>query len=283
MNTPEIYLVEPYNAYATKGKKKHLHQILEEEALMARIVAEQQALQEAAAKQAHPTLPPQAPPTSQAGSQGYSGGEGASGGPNTTGGGGGMPRPQFFHPASASYTFVPTPTTSSAPTLVQVSVTDGGDTFALGGATVTWGWGDNTTLINGPAASHTYTGTGSFDITMTVTSTLDGTTLGTQVSEVTMSVPTVVAAFTVTGATVVSTAGFYTASVNDPLTFVNGTSTNNPSNTLTYNWQFNSASLTSTATNPTFTFTTASTYAVILGASGSFDKRNSGTRNIQIV
>jgi len=65
MNTPEIYLVEPYNAYAVKGKKKHLHQILEEEALMARIVAEQQALHEAAVKQAHPTLPPQAPPTSK--------------------------------------------------------------------------------------------------------------------------------------------------------------------------------------------------------------------------
>ena len=58
MDIPQIYLVEPYNAYAPKQKKKHWHQVIEEEALMARIIAEQQSIREAAAKPAHPNLPP---------------------------------------------------------------------------------------------------------------------------------------------------------------------------------------------------------------------------------
>src|ERR1035437_8903680 len=140
MNIPQTYLVEPYNAYAPKGKKKHWHQVIEEEALMARIIAEQQALQEAANRPSNTphVLPPQAPPTSQATYQVYSGGEGAAGGPNTTGGGGQQPRPQFFNPESGSYTFSLTPSTSSAPSYVQFSVAGGANTLALGGATVTW-------------------------------------------------------------------------------------------------------------------------------------------------
>ena len=284
MNIPQIYLVEPYNAYAPKGKKKHWMQEVEEQALLAKIIAEQQALREAAAKPAHPTLPPQAPPVAVQTPQAYSGGEGAAGGPNTTGGGGQQPRPQFFHPASGSgvYSFTLTPATSSAPSLVQFSVTGGEDTLALGGAIVTWTFGDGTTA-GGAGTSHWFTATGSMDVTMSVTSAKDGTVLSTQTSAVTMSVPTVAAAFTVTGASVTQTAGFYTASAGDTLTFVNGTTTTNPYNPLTYNWQFSSASLNSTATNPTFVFTTASTYPVTLGASGSYGVRAAGTRNIQVV
>ena len=284
MNTPEIYLVEPYNAYAPKGKKKHWMQEVEEQALMAKIVAEQQQLQEATARTGNTpnVLPPQAPPTSQATSQAWSGGEGAAGGPNTTGGGGSQPRPQFFNPASGSYSFTISPTTSSAPSLVQVTVTGGEDTFALGGAQVIWDFGDGITA-GSPSTSHRYTGTGSFYGSVTVTSVFNGTVLGTGSVAVTMSVPTVASAFTVTGATVTTTAGYYTASVGDTLNFVNGASSNNPSNALTYIWNFSSASLTSTDANPTFTFTTASTYAVNLGVSGSFDARAVGSRNINIV
>ena len=281
MNTPEIYLVEPYNAYAPKGKKKHWMQEVEEQALMARIIAEQTAIREAAARQGNTpnVLPPQAPPTSQASSQGYSGGEGAAGGPNTTGGGGSQPRPQFFHP-QATYTFTLTPATSSAPALVQFSVAGGEDVIALGGASVTWVFGDGTTG-GGPSTSHWYTGTGSFDATMTVKAVVDGTTLATQTSEVTTSVPTVSSAFTVTGATVTTgPGGYYTASINDTLTFVNGASSNNPYNPLTYNWLFGSASLNSTATNPTFTYTVTGSYLVTLGVSGSFDARASGARKL---
>jgi hypothetical protein len=282
MNTPQIYLVEPYNAYAPKGKKKHWMQEVEEQALLARIMAEQQQLQEAAQRSSN-TLPPQAPPTSQATYQNYSGGQGAAGQANSNGGGGQAPRPQFFNPDSGSYTFTISPTTSSAPSTVQASVVGGANTLALGGAQVVWSWGDGTTG-GGAGASHTYTGTGSFAVTMVVNSTINGALIGAQTQSVTMSVPTVASAFTLTGATVTLTAGFYTASVGDTITFINGASTNNPANQLTYNWTFGSGSAPSSSlTNPTFTYTTASTYTVRLGVSGSFNAIATGTRNIKIV
>ena len=283
MNIPQIYLVEPYNAYAPKGKKKHWHQVIEEEALMARVIAEQQHLREAAAKTSHPTLPPQAPPISQATSQAYSGGEGAAGGPNTTGGGGQQPRPQFFNPGTI-YTFTATPATSSVPSSVHVSVAGSSDTLALGGAVVAWDWGDGTTGDGGAGASHCFNSTGVFNIVMTVTSPYNNTTLATQTSQVTMSIPTVAAAFTVTGATVIQTAGYYTASVGDTLAFVNEATTNNPHNPLTYNWEFSSgSSAESTDTNPSFVYTVTGSYLVTLGATGSFNTISAGTRRVQIV
>ena len=60
MNIPEIYLVEPYNAYAPKGKKKHWMQEVEEQNMLARIIAEQQQLRES---QFSKTLPSTAPAT----------------------------------------------------------------------------------------------------------------------------------------------------------------------------------------------------------------------------
>ena len=282
MNIPEIYLVEPYNAYAPKGKKKHWMQEVEEQALLARILAEQQQLQEAAQRSSN-TLPPQAPPTSQATYQNYSGGQGAAGQANTNGGGGQAPRPQFFNPDSGSYTFTISPTTSSAPSTVQASVVGGANTLALGGAQVAWNWGDGTTG-GGAGASHTYTATGSFPVTMSITSTINGAVIGAQNQSVTMSVPTVASAFTLTGATVTLTAGFYTASVGDTITFVNGASSNNPANPLTYNWTFGSGSSPSSSlVNPTFTYSSASTFTVTLGVSGSFNAIATGTRAIKVV
>ena len=66
MNIPEIYLVEPYNAYAPKGRKKHWHEVIEEQALMARILAEQQAQQQAILEAQTRTLPSDAPHVSSA-------------------------------------------------------------------------------------------------------------------------------------------------------------------------------------------------------------------------
>ena len=277
MNIPQIYLVEPYNAYAPKGKKKHWMQEVEEQNLMARIIAEQQ-LQEAKSN----TLPPQAPPNSVNTVQHYSGGEGAAGNSNANGACGGAPRPQFFTPESGSYSFTVTPSTSSAPTTVQVNVVGGSNTFAMNGAVANWNWGDGTTGA-GQSTSHTYSGTGSFTIIMSVSASVNNANLGTQISLVTMSVPTVSSAFTVTGSTTVINNGFYTASHTDTLIFINGASSNNPANPLTYLWTFTSASLTSTLANPTFQFTSASIYPVTLGVSGSFNTIATGTRNICII
>lgn len=61
MNISGIYLAEPYNAYtAQKGaRKKHWHEVIEEEALMQRVIAEQQAQQQALLEaQNSRTLPP---------------------------------------------------------------------------------------------------------------------------------------------------------------------------------------------------------------------------------
>ena len=270
MNTPETYLIEPYNCYAPKQKKKHWMQEVEEQNLLASIVAEQVALQEAAANK-NATLAPQMPPQAMPPIV-----------PIPPAGGGSQPRPQFFHP-QATYAFTATPNTSSAPTTVQVSVTGGEDVFALGGAYVNWNWGDGTTGT-GAGNFHTYTSTGSFNIIMSVSASIDDSNLGTQTSQVTMSVPTVTSAFTLSGATVILTASFYTASVGDTITFINGATTNNPSNALTYNWTFGSGSAASSSlTNPTFTYSTASSYSVTLGVSGSFNAIATGTRNIKIV
>ena len=98
-----------------------------------------------------------------------------------------------------------------------------------------------------------------------------------------MSAPTVVAAFTVTGSGITLTAGFYTASHGTSLTFVNGTTTNNAANPISYLWNFGSGSNpTSNAVNPAFVFSVANTYTVVLGATGSFNITNAGIRKIQI-
>ena len=271
MNIPEIYLVEPYNAYAPKGKKKHWMQEVEEQNLLARIIAEQQQLREDTYRNA--TLAPNMPPSSQ---------------PTVAGtpqpGGGGAPRPQYFNPESGSFGISATPVTGSAPTTVAVGVTGGSNTLALGGANVTWNWGDGTTG-GGAGATHTYTGTGSFNITLGVSASINNAIIGYAVQQVTMSVPTVTAAFTLTGSTTtIGAGGYYTASHTDTLTFINNSTTNNPSNVLTYNWTFGEGHSSSLA-GPTFSYSTAGagTYTVNLGVSGSFNARSSGARNILIV
>ena len=205
------------------------------------------------------------------------------GGPNTTGGGGGAPRPQFYNPESGSiYTFSATPTTSSAPTVVQFTVNGGTNTFALNGANVAWTFGDGG---NGTAqaTSYTYNGTGSFVAGVKITSAFNGLVIGTGSVAITMSVPTVTSAFTVTGPTIQLTNGYYTASANDTLMFVNGASSNNPYNTLTYNWLFSSGSQASSSlANPTFVYTTTGSYVVTLGVTGSFNAITSGTRKLLI-
>ena len=270
MNIPEIYLVEPYNAYAPKGKKKHWMQEVEEQNLLARIIAEQQQLREATYKNATlaPLMPSQATPT-------------IGGTPQP--GGGGAPRPQYFNPESGSYTFTATPNTSSAPTNVTVGVAGGANTLALGGANVTWNWGDGTTG-GGPSATHVYTGTGSFNISMIVSSAISNAFIGAQTQSVTMSVPTIAAAFTLTGSTTtIGAGGYYTASHTDTLIFTNGTTTNNPANPLTYNWTFGTG-ISSSLVNPSYSYNIAGagTYTVNLGASGSFNAINVGSRKILI-
>ena len=279
MNIPEIYLVEPYNAYAPKGKKKHLHQILEEEALMAKIVAEQMALREAAAQTGNTpnVLPPQAPPTSQATAQGYSGGAGAAGGPNTTGGGGGAPRPQFFNP---NMRIVPsaTPTTASVPATVQFYVTGDEGTLTLGAVDISWNFGDGTTA-GGQSPSHTYVTEDNFLVQFTASSIQNPANVTYAILPVTISAPALVASFVPRGATVVYTAPFYSASASDTITF---TPSANPL-PVTYAWSLTGATpSTSTAASPSVVYGTPGTFTATLTVSDAYGDSVVGSCKIQI-
>ena len=95
MNIPEIYLVEPYNAYAPKGRKKHWHEVIEEQALMARILAEQQAQQQAILEAQTRTLPSDAPHVSSATVAGRSFAP-AGNSPAGNAGAGGQPVPDYW-------------------------------------------------------------------------------------------------------------------------------------------------------------------------------------------
>lgn len=116
-----------------------------------------------------------------------------------------------------------------------------------------WSFGDGTPNQSAATVSHTYTNIGLYNVRLIIT-----TQYGCKdTSEVVISVaPSPTAAFTAPS-----------VCVNKPVNFTNQSSSIGGS--LTYFWQFrnvtNTADLgTSTLANPTFTFTTAGTYPVIL-------------------
>lgn len=248
MSVPQIYFVEPYNAYAPKGRKKHISEIIEEQALLERIIAEANSR----------TLPPQSPPTSV----------GTAAGPAVAGGAGGSPLVAYFSPRM-TVNFDLSATTGSAPTAIQFSNTSNPDLLALGVATFLWNFGDGTTSseIN---PSHTYTTTGSnFAVTLKATSVATGITASVTQSLL-ISAPTVVANFSVSS----SLSGSNTRLTGSaPLTvnFTNLTQTNNSQNSISYLWTFGSGSATSSlATPPNFTYTATGSYTIRLTATGSF-------------
>lgn len=128
--------------------------------------------------------------------------------------------------------------------------------------TYAWDFGDpasagnNTSGIQNP--SHTFTASGTYTVTLIVTSTNGCPSTTTQVLTVG---PSPVAQFTAT-----------TVCTNTPMQF-----TNSSQNSSTYLWNFGDNSTladTSNLTNPTYTYTTAGTYTVVLiaePASNCFD------------
>jgi hypothetical protein len=201
MNIPEIYLIEPYNAYAPKGRKKHWHEIVEEQALMARIIAEQQALQEAQSR----TLPPNSPDISSA-TVGSPGG----------GGGGGVPVYPFFNPSTDVIDFSFTPTNGAAPITVVFTNTTTTPQFD----SYVWRFSDTSTTSSLADPTHVFP-TGSDDPTyftasLEVTNSVTGIGGGKTVHYVTVSVPVVTSRFTFTTSSTVApiTASFTNTSTN---------------------------------------------------------------------
>lgn len=228
MNIPEIYLVEPYNAYAPKQNKKHWHQVIEEQALMARLVAEQMALQEAASR----TLPPNSPQVSTP-TVG-----------NAAGAGGVFP-PQVFHPTDAVVTFSFTPAAGGvAPLTVQfTNLTSNAELYNY-----LWIFSDGQTSTEKNPTMVFQSGSSTkahLTASLQATSSVFGTAAATSGrSFISASKPSVTAAFTFTTS---STIAPYTVSLTNTSTNTSQTPTN------TYLWTFvnGNTTTTSTLTNPT--------------------------------
>jgi PKD repeat protein len=244
MNIPEIYLVEPYNAYTTQpgGRKKHWHEVIEEQALLQRIMAEQIALQEA---QTSRTLPPNSPATAQA----------VVG--NSTGGAGGVPVVDFFHPEADIVNFSATPTTGNGP--LTVKFTNSTTTQYLD--TYTWNFGDGATS-NDSEPTHLYANTGSYTVQLTASHQLGNPVMTSSVAYISSSKPSITAGFT-----------FVSSSKTAPsiATFINTSVNTSQTPTTTYLWVYGSGSLTSTSATPApITYTVAGPYTASLQATGSY-------------
>lgn len=272
MNVPQIYLIEPYNAYAPKGRKKHWSEIVEEQALLERIIAEAR----------NNSLPQNAPQVSTP-----TVGQAAQGQGQT--GGGGLPLIAYFAPRF-SVGITPSITTGSAPTTIIFSNNSSADLQTQGVATFLWTFGDGTTSsdLNPAPKNYTITGslTGSFSssflVTLKATSIATGVT-GSATASINMNTPTVTANFSLSSSLTASTATSITASITNSaavnIAFINTTTTNNAQNSITYQWTFGSGSITSSLANPPlFAYTATGSYTVRLGATGSFGITSAANR-----
>lgn len=229
------FLFEPYNAYQKPPRKKHWMEIAEEEALMARIIAEQQAQQ---------TQPPSQQTQMTAVAAGAAGG-------------GGVPTYDYFNISSEVANFSYTPSSPIAPatiTFTNLTPSPEVDTYV-------WSFGDgspDSTLVNPPP--HFYSNTGSYSASLVATYA-DGTS-DTVVQIISCSVPRVVAAFTATSNSVVG-----------PITvsFTNTSTNNSTQPTSSYLWNFGNGQTSTLATlTSSVTYTNTQSYAVSLRHTGSF-------------
>lgn len=259
---PSIYLVEPYNAYAPKGRKKHWTEVVEEQALLERIIAEAKSN----------TLPPNSPNISQAQPSVVGQGQGQTGG-------GGLPLLAFFSPRMSANFLIPV-TTASVPASFLFSNSSNPDLLAQGVANFSWNFGDGGTSTD-VNPLHTFATTGSLSVTLKATAVSNGATASVTQS-ISLTAPTVNANFTVSSSISASTR---TLTGSAPLTvdFVNLTTTNNSGNVITYNWNFGTGSLTSSlATPPDLAFTATGSYTVRLTATGSFGIASSASALILV-
>jgi PKD repeat protein len=227
------YLIEPHNPWDnTPKKKKHLCQQIEEDALMARIIAEQLAAQAAAQQVQNQAMAPA--------------------------GGGGIPPYEYFN-QSEVVDFSGTPTTAPGPltvTFTNLTTTQAGDEYK-------WIFGDgNTSTLANP--THLYANTGSFTVTLESTqSALSQTSSVVKVAYISASSPVVVANFLATSA---SNIGPVT------VTFGNTSTDDSQTPTTVYNWTFGDGQSSSANLPPIHTYANTGSYSLKLGVTGSYSQ-----------
>ena len=206
----DIYLIQPYNAYAKPRKKTPQEEIFEQNE-----IAEMQYKILMQEEMHNRSLPNNAPAVAAAVAGPMHG---------MMAGGGGQPNPEFFKPVITSISFSVQPAFGAAPLSVQFSNQSSFD--ALVYDNWAWNFGDGTTGV-GISPVHLYP-TGTFSVSLTGSSTDPNitTTQSYYANVVSASIPNLVASFT-----------FTTSSNAHPstATFTNTTTYNGPE-TLVYLW-----------------------------------------------
>lgn len=227
------YLIEPFTIFQGKKKDKHWMQIAEEEALFYKMI--QEAYQQQQAQQTTPTA-----------------------------GAGGVPEYNFFNPKLSTLGFSISPSRSgSAPYTIYLNPTS--DASVVRYCNFTWNFSDGTSAV-GPTATKTFQ-TGSFKVSLTASAQFNGATQSIVIpNAITASLPVVIANFT---------SSVSSGSVPLTVTFTNLTTINQYTSSgdlpgVSYRWNFGSASLTSTETNPTVTYYQTGSYIVRLESTGSY-------------
>lgn len=225
------YLIEPYSIFQGKKKDKHWMQIAEEEALFYKMINEQFIQQ---SQQATPIA-----------------------------GAGGVPVYGFFNPKISTLGFSISPSrTGSAPYTVYLNPTS--DESVTRFCNFTWNFSDGTSAT-GPTTVKVFQ-TGSFKISLTASAQFNGATRSVVIpNSVTASLPVVISNFT---------SSVKSGSVPLLVNFINLTTINQYTGStlpgVTYRWNFGSASLISTETNPTVTYYQTGSYIVRLESTGSY-------------
>jgi PKD repeat protein len=234
------YLIEPYTFFQGKKKEKHWMQIAEEEALFHKMLQEQFIQQ---TQQATPIA-----------------------------GAGGVPPYGFFNPNLSTLGFSISPSrTGSAPYTVYLNPTS--DESVIRFCNFTWNFSDGTSAT-GPTAVKVFQ-TGSFKISLTASAQFNGLTQAVVTpSAVTASLPVVISNFT---------SSVQSGSVPLTVTFINLTTINQYTGSgnlpgVTYKWNFGSASLTSTETNPVVTYYQTGSYTVRLESTASYGMTDTKVR-----
>jgi PKD repeat protein len=225
------YLIEPYTIFQGKKKDKHWMQIAEEEALFYKMIHEAIQQQQVTAL-------------------------------TNVAGVGGTPEYGFFNPKLSTVGFSVSPNiTGSAPYTIYLNPTS--DSSVNRFCNFTWNFSDGTSAT-GPTAIKTFQ-TGSFRVSLTASAQFNNATQAV-VTVISSSLPVVVANFTssVESGSVPLTVTFTN------LTFINQYTGSGALPGVTYRWNFGSASLTSTETNPVVTYYQTGSYLVRLESTGSY-------------